>query len=187
MSSLQDEFSEATRTNFESQLRLITSLTGKAFENVEKLVELNMAAFKSSMEQSGSNAKQLLSAKDPQEFMTLSVVLTKPRTEKAMAYGHHLSGIASSVQADFTRAAQAQIAETTRNVNALVDDISKSAPAGSENVIAMLKSVIRNANAGFEHLSKITMQSVQTMEENVTAATAQFTQTAEKTTTRSKK
>ena len=139
------------------------------------------------MEESTINAKQLLSAKDPQEFMALSASQSKPSAEKALAYSRHVAGIASSVQAEFTRAAEAQIAETSRKVAALVDDVSKNAPAGSENVITMMKSVISNANAGFEQLNKTTKQAVQTMEANVNSATAQFAQAAEKATTRAKK
>ena len=186
MLTFQDQFSAATKANFEAQLTLITSLTGKAFESVEKLVELNLAAVKSSMEESTANAKLMLSAKDSQELMALSAAQSKPTAEKVMAYGRHVADIASDVQAEFTRAAEAQIAETTRRVNALVDDVSKSAPAGSENVIAMMKSALSNANAGFEQLSKTTKQAVQTMEANVTQATAQFTEATKKATSRTK-
>ena len=187
MFSLQDQFSAATKANFESQLALITMLTGKAFESVEKLVELNLTAVKSSMEESTANAKQLLTAKDPQEFIALTASQAKPSAEKAIAYSRHVASIASTAQAEFTRAAEDQIAETSRKVTALVDDVSKNAPAGSENVVSMMKSVISNANAGFEQLSKTTKQAVQTMEANVTSATAQFAQAAEKATTRAKK
>lgn len=187
MFSLQDQFSAATKANFEAQLALITALTGKAFESVEKIVELNLTAVKSSMEESTVNAKQLLSAKDPQEFLSLTASQAKPSAEKALAYSRHVAGIASNAQAEFTRAAEEQIAETSRKVAALVDDVSKNAPAGSENVITMMKSVISNANAGFEQLSKSTKQAVQTMEANVSSATTQFAQAAEKATVRAKK
>ena len=187
MFTFQDQFSSATKANFEAQLALITMLTGKAFESVEKLVELNLTAVKSSMEESADNARQLLSAKDPQEFLALSASQAKPNAEKALAYGRHVASIATSTQAEFTRAAEAQIAETSRKVSALVDDVSKNAPAGSENVISMMKSVISNANAGYEQLTKTTKQAVQTMEANVSSATAQFSQAAEKATARAKK
>ena len=187
MFTFQDQFSTATKANFEAQLALIASLTGKAFESVEKLVELNLTAAKSSLEESAINARQLLSAKDPQEFIALSASQAKPNAEKALAYGRHVAGIASSAQAEFTRAAEAQISETGRKVTALVDDVSKNAPAGSENVISALKSAISNANAGYEQFSKNAKQVAQTVEANVTSATAQFSQAAEKATTRAKK
>ncbi|GAA4020703.1 phasin family protein [Actimicrobium antarcticum] len=187
MFSFQDQFSAATKANFEAQLALITTLTSKAFEGVEKLVELNLTAVKSSLEESTVNAKQLMAAKDPQEFLALSTSQAKPSAEKALAYSRHVASIATSAQAEFTRAAEAQIAETSRKVSALVDDVSKNAPAGSENVIAMMKSVISNANAGYEQLTKSTKQAVQTMEANVTSATEQFTQAADKATRAAKK
>ena len=153
MFTFQDQFSAATKANFEAQLALIANLTGKAFESVEKLVELNLTAAKSSLEETALNARQLLSAKDAQEFLTLSAAQAKPNAEKALAYGRHVAGIASSAQAEFTRVAESQISETGRKVSALVDDVSKNAPAGSENVISMMKSAISNANAGYEQFS----------------------------------
>ncbi|EGF31421.1 hypothetical protein IMCC9480_3965 [Oxalobacteraceae bacterium IMCC9480] len=53
-------------------------------------------------------------------------------------------------------------------------------------MVAMVKSVISNANAGYEQLTKTTKQAVQTMEANVNSATEQFTQATEKA-TRAKK
>ena len=187
MFSFQDQFSSATKANFEAQLALISMLTGKAFESVEKLVELNLTAAKSSLEEGAVNARQLLAAKDPQEYLTLSTSQAQPNAEKALAYARHVADIASSTKAEFTRAAEAQIAETSRKVTALIDDVSKNAPAGSENMIAMMKTVISNANAGYEQLAKTTKQAVQTMEANVTSATAQFSQAAEKATSRTRK
>ncbi len=187
MFTFQDQFSSATKANFEAQLALISMLTGKAFESVEKLVELNLTAAKSSLEESAVNVRQLMAAKDPQEFAALTTSQAKPNAEKALAYGRHIADIAAATQAEFTRAAEAQIAETSRKVTALVDDVSKNAPAGSENMISMMKSVISNANAGYEQLTKTTKQAVQTMEANVTAATAQFSQAAEKATARTRK
>jgi hypothetical protein len=50
----------------------------------------------------------------------------------------------------------------------------------------MMKSLIGNANAGYEQLTKTTKQAVETLENNLATATAQFTQAAEKA-TKSKK
>jgi phasin family protein len=187
MFSLPEEFSAATKSHFEAQLAMITALTNKAFESVEKIVDLNMNVVKASLEESTVAAKQLMAAKDPQEFMALSSQQAQPGAEKAMAYGRHLASIASTTQAEFTKAAEAQIAETNRKVLALVDEVSKNAPAGSEQMVAMMKSALGNANAGYEQLTKTTKQAVEALEGNLTNAVAQMTQAAEKTTARAKK
>jgi phasin family protein len=184
MFSFHEKFAEATKAHFEAQLALLNTLTAKTFEGVEKVIELNLNAAKASLEESSEATKQLLSAKDPQEFLTLSAAQAKPNAEKAAAYGRHLASIASGTQAEYTRAAEAQVAETSRRINALIEEVSKNAPPGSESAISILKSVISNANAGYEQLTKNTKQAVETLEANLNNASAQLTQA---TTPRSKK
>ena len=99
----------------------------------------------------------------------------------------HLATIASTTQAEFTRAAEAQIAETNRKVLALVDEVSKNAPAGSEQMVAMMRSALGNANAGYEQLTKTTKQAVEALEGNLNNAVSQMTQVAEKSAGRAKK
>lgn len=182
-----EQLSAATKSNLEAQVALITTLANKAFESIEKIVDLNLNVAKASLEESTVAAKQILAAKDPQEFFSLSAAQAQPNAEKLLAYGRHLANIASSAQAEFTKAAEAQIAETNRKVIALVEEVTKNAPAGSENVIAFVKSSIGNANAGYEQLAKTTKQAVEALEANLSTATSQFVQAAEKTSSRVKK
>ncbi|MGK5009245.1 phasin family protein [Janthinobacterium sp. MDB2-8] len=187
MFSIPEQFSSATKTNLEAQFALFSSLTGKAFEGIEKIVELNLTAAKATLEESTAAAKQLLSAKDPQEFFSLSAAQAQPSAEKAIAYGRHLAAITSGTQAEFSKAAESQIAETNRKVLSLVEEVTKNAPAGSENAVAILKSAIGNANAGYEQFSKTSKQAVEAIEANLTSAVNQFTQAAEKAVPRTAK
>ena len=149
MFSIPEQFSNATKANFESQFAIFSTLTNKAFEGVEKFVDLNLNAAKASLEESSATAKQLLAAKDPQEFFSLATAQAQPVAEKTLAYGRHLASIASTTGAEFSKAAETQIAETNRKVISLVDEVSKNAPAGTENAVAAFKSAIGNANAGY--------------------------------------
>lgn len=187
MSTFPEQFSAATKANFEAQIAMLTALTNKTFESVEKIIDLNMNVAKASLEESTATAKQILAAKDPQEFFSLTASQAQPTAEKAIAYGRHLANIASSAQAEFTKAAEEQIAETNRKVIALVEEVTKNAPAGSESAVAFVKSAIGNASAGFEQLSKTTKQAAETMEANMNTATSQFVQAAEKTARAAKK
>lgn len=180
MFAIPEQFSAASKANFEAQLALITALTNKAFEGVEKVVDLNLNVAKASLEESNAAAKQFLAAKDAQEWLSLAAAQAQPNAEKALAYGRHLASIASGVQAEFTKAAEAQIAETSRKVLELVEEVSKNAPAGSENAVAIFKTAIGNANAGYEQLTKTTKQAVETIEANLNNAVSQFTQPAPK-------
>jgi phasin family protein len=180
MFAIPEQFSNATKANFESQFAIFSSLTAKAFEGMEKLVELNLTAAKASLEESSITTRQLLAAKDPQEFFSLTAAQAQPTAEKAMSYSRQVQAIAAGTQAEFTKAAEAQIAETNRKVITLVDEVTKNAPAGSENVVAAIKATIGNANAGYEQLTKTTKQAVEAMETNVNAAVSQFAQAVPK-------
>lgn len=182
MFSNTQQLSNATKSLFENQFATFSALTGNMVESVEKVVALNIAAAKASAEESTAVAKQLLAAKDPQEFLSLMTAQAKLNAEKVQSYGRHLAEIAASTKAELDKAVEAQIAETKNKVTALVADVAKNAPAGSENAVAMLKSVIDNANAGYEQLNKTTKQAVETVEANVAKATEQFSQAVEKTT-----
>lgn len=180
MLSIPEQFSVATKANFEAQLATITALTNKAFESMEKVLDLNMNTVKASLEDSTVTAKQLMSAKDPQEFFNLTAAQSRPGAEKALAYSRHLASIASSAQAEFTKAAETQIAETNRKVMSLIEDVTKNAPPGSENAIAMIKSAINNANAGYEQLTKTSKQAVEALEANMNTAVSKFSDVAVK-------
>jgi len=181
MFAFPEQFSNATKANLESQFALFSALTSKTFEGVEKLVDLNINTVKAALEDSSATARQLLSVKDAQEFFTVSASQAQPGAEKATAYSRHLAGIVSSTQAEFTKAAEAQISETSRKLSALIDEISKNAPPGSEQAVSILKATLTNANAAYEQLSKNSKQAVETLEANLANATKQFTAAAEKT------
>jgi phasin family protein len=184
MFSTPEQFSAATKSAFESQLALMTSLTHKAFEGVEKLTALNINAARSSMEESNAALKHMLSAKTPQEFFALGSAQSQPGTEKAVAYARSVAGITSELQAELTKVTETRISEMNQKVATLIDDVTKGAPAGSESVVAMFKSALGNANAGYEQLSRTTKQAVATIEGNVNNAVTQMSEAVEKNTPR---
>jgi phasin family protein len=180
MFAFPEQFSNATKANLEAQFALLSALTSKTFESVEKLVELNISTTKAALEESSSTARQLLAAKDPQEFFSVSAQHAQPNAEKALSYGRQLASIAADTGAEFSRTAESQIAEVNRKVISLVDEVTRNAPAGSETYVSALKTAISNANAGYEQFSKTTKQAVEAIESNMNAAVSQFTQATRK-------
>jgi len=180
MFAIPEQFSNATKANLESQFALMSSLTSKTFESMEKLVELNINVARASLSDSSTTARQLLAAKDPQEFFQLSAAQAQPNAEKALSYSRQLASIASGTGAEFSKAAESQIVEANRKVIALVDEVSKNAPAGSETFVAAVKTAISNANAGYEQFSKTTKQAVEAIESNMNAAISQYSNVAAK-------
>jgi phasin family protein len=177
-----EQFANAARTNLATQLAIMTTLATKVFESTEKVMDLNLNAVKASLEDSAGTANQLLSAKDPQEFLSLTVAQAQPMAVKTIAYSRQFAGIAAAAQAEFTRGKEEQIAETGRKLSALVDEAFKGAPTGSGHAIAIImKSAIGNTNVGYEQFNKTTKQAVEAMESNMNRAVNQLSQSAERT------
>lgn len=174
----QDAISQAAKANIESSLNLYTTLSGKALESIEKLWSLNLTAVKASLDESSATTRQLLSVKDPQQFVSLINAQAKPTLDKAIAYNGHLANIASGVQAEFSRAAEQQFADVSRQIGQFVDEAAKNAPPGSENAVAIFKTAFGNAAAGYEQFNKTAKQAVQAFETNLTNAASQFTPAA---------
>ena len=57
-------------------------LTGKTFEGVEKLTQLNLAAGKAALNESAARAQALLKVKDVQELLALQTEVLQPVGEK---------------------------------------------------------------------------------------------------------
>jgi len=175
MFAFPEQFSNATKANLESQFALMSTLTSKTFESIEKLVGLNINTAKAALEESSAAARQLLAAKDAQEFFAVSASQAQPNAEKALSYSRQVASIATDTGAEFSRVAETQFAEVNRKVISLVDEVTKNAPAGSETYVSALKTAISNANAGYEQFTKTSKQAREAIESNVNAAVSQFT------------
>jgi phasin family protein len=176
MTPYSEQYTAANKAFFESQLAAFHDLTSIAMDGTEKVVTLNMAAVKASAEESSAAVKDLLAAKNPQAFLALATAYAKPNPEKVAAYNQHLTSIVSGSKAEFLRVAEEQAAEIRDKVSEFINTIEKNAPAGSENLIAMLKSSASKTNAGYEQAHKATKQAVDKAEEQVAKATELMTQ-----------
>ena len=186
MFTTADQFSNATKASIDAQIAAMNDFANKTLHSMAELVELNIATAKASLEHSSAAAQQILSAKDAQEVFALTSSQAQPNAEKALAYGRHVASIATRAQAEITKVTEARISETSRQVNKLIDDLSKAAPAGTENAVSLLKAGVANANAAYEQIVKASKHAAETMEDSMNEAAKHFVPATEKP-SRSKK
>lgn len=166
----------ATPTQFteiqKGQMDAAFALGQTFFDATERLLELNLAAAKATLEESVEGVQALMSAKDVQEFVALSTALSQPTLEKAVSYSRTVYGIANGAGGEVSRIVDAQIAENNKKVTQLIDFAAKNAPAGSEGAVAALKSAVAAANTAYDTFAKAAKQAVDFAESNITAATS---------------
>lgn len=174
---------EQVMASHKANIETLVGLTSKAFEGVEKIVELNLTASKTALAEIGDHAKAVLSVKDAQELLALQSGLMQPLAEKTAAYSRHLYDIASGSTAEFSKAFEDQAADTQKKFMGLVDSAAKSAPAGSETAVAVMKSAVAAANNALESVQKAVKQATEVAESNfntVAANAVNATKTAAK-------
>ncbi|MBC7480811.1 MAG: TIGR01841 family phasin [Rhizobacter sp.] len=158
-----------------ASLETLFGLTNKAFEGIEKLVELNLQVARAALGEAAETTKAALSVKDAQELMALQAGLLQPAAEKAAAYSRHLYDIAAATSAEVNKVAEATAAETQSKFMSAVDGAMKSAPAGSENAVALVKSAVAAANNAFEGVQKAVKQATDAAEANFQSISASAT------------
>lgn len=165
-----EQFANATKALFEFQLETFNALTSKAVQGVEQVVALNMATAKSQMEDGLATGKEMSQAADPKAAMSLAAAKLQPGVAGANAYNQQLGVIIAEIREEFTRAADAHVAEAKSNLSALIYDVTKNVRPGSENAVQIVKTAIDNAFNGYEQVTKATKQAVQAVEAQIAKA-----------------
>jgi phasin family protein len=165
-----------------ANIETLFGLTNKAFEGVEKLVELNVQVAKAALVETAETTKAALSVKDAQELLALQAGLLQPAAEKAAAYSRHVYDIAAATNAEVTKVAESQVAEAQKKFTSFVDTAVKNAPAGSENAVTLVKSALAAANNAYESVGKAAKQAADVAEANFQAITNSAVKASQATT-----
>ena len=177
-----EQIAAANKANMET----LFGLTNKAFESMEKIVELNMAAAKAAINDVAESAQAAMNAKDVQELMAVQARLVQPLAEKTAAYSRHLYEITANSTAELGKVMEAQAQEAQRKMGTLVDNMGKNAPAGSEASVAMMKNMVAAANTAFDSMQKAAKQASDMAQNNFNTMTSTATAAATKASRSSK-
>jgi phasin family protein len=155
-----------------SQVETFFGLSSKAFEGVEKLVELNLQVARAALSEAAETTIAALSAKDAQELLALQAGLMQPAAEKAAAYSRHLYDIAAATNAEVTKVAEETATDAQKKFMTAVDSAVKNAPAGTENAVALVKSAVAAASNAYDSVQKAAKQAADVADANFQAMTS---------------
>jgi phasin family protein len=168
MSINPEQFAAANKAAVDSLL----SVANTALASAERIATLNLETARSVLEDSVSNAKAIMGAKDPQEALSIQASLAKPNVEKAVAYGKSVYEISAETQEQLAKMVEAQFGEFQKNVASMLEKAAKSAPAGSDVAVAAVQSAIAAANSAFDNMRKAAQQVTDMAQSNIAAATS---------------
>ena len=170
MATFNTEKLQETQTK---NLDLLKELNDKIFEGVEQLTQLQLKTLKATAEENFDTFRKLLTVRDPQSFASLQASLAQPasQAERILEFNRQVYDLISKTQANISKLAENQVSQGSQQVQELVENIVKNAPAGSEPVVAVLKSALEGAGTAYESLQKAAKQVAEMTENNINAAT----------------
>jgi phasin family protein len=164
-----EKFQNAQKAN----LDLLQQISGKVFASVEQLSQLQFKTLQASSEEYFDGFRKLLSVRDTQGFAELQASFTQPnvQAERLAEYNRKVQELISGTQSDIAKLTERQVEAGAKQVQEFVEVISKNAPAGSEPVVAVLKSTLANAGSVYENAQKAAKQAADIAQSGFDAAT----------------
>jgi len=162
-----EQFSASNKATVDSLL----AVANTALATAERLAALNLGAARTALEDSAAATKAVLAVKNPNDAAALQSSLVQPATEKVADYSRALFEISSDSQQQFAKLLEAQFADFQKQVSGLVDQAAKTAPAGSESIVAAMQQAINSANSAFGNMTAMAKQFSASAQANIAAAT----------------
>lgn len=166
MSNLNiEQLNAAQKANAE----VMTQLMRTAFEGMQKLAELNMAATRDFFNTTVANANTLLSVKDVNDAAKVNEALVKPNLDKLMGYSRSVYELIAEMQKEVTSVMELQYSQFAKDASSAIDK-TKSAPIAGDVFAAAMKSMLEATNNAYSTMTSMTKQLSDIAEANIHAA-----------------
>ncbi len=143
MSVNLEQFAAANKATVDSLL----AVANTALATAERIAALNLGTARTALEDSASATKAVLDVKNPNEAAALQTSVLQPAVEKAVSYSRSLYEISSESQQQIAKMFEAQFADFQKQIAGMVNQAAKSAPAGSESIVAAMLSAVAAATS----------------------------------------
>ena len=178
-----EQLAAAQKANAEVMMALLRT----AFNGVERLTALNMAASREFFNNTVSSTQQLLGAKDANELAKLNSDLAKPNVDKWTAYSRNVYDLVTEMQKEVSSVMEAQYSSFTKNAASAVEKAKASAPVGGDVFAATMQSMLGASTKAFDQMTSMARQLSDIAEANMKAASTATSKAVSATTAAAKK
>ena len=182
MSVTPEKIVETGKAKLETNLKTIGTAGSSVFAAAEKLVALNVAATRATIDDSAELIRKLLAAKDPKALAAVQLGAIAPALEKAVTYFGSVAGITAQTQSDLVKLAEAEALVLVHNANATLEGVLKSAPIGADAAVKSLKSAVASVTSVYQTATEVAKQVTESTQAGVKSATDVAVETVSKNT-----
>lgn len=167
MNTNPQKLTDAANANLDSAL----TMAGTALNCVERLAALNLNTARNLLAAAADNNKALLSIKSLDELSAFQTEAARPAAEAAVTYSRAAYAICTETVEEMSKIAGSQYDVLKAKTAAAIDEVLKSAPAGSEPAVAALRSTMAATDSAYNAITKAAKQVGEMAESNMTVAT----------------
>jgi phasin family protein len=171
-----DQFSAANQAAIEQFAHFAQLSLG----NMEKFAELGLGAARESIAHATRHAQTLAGAHDVNEVVAINSAAVEPALKRAYAYSRSAYETAAASNDEVKRVLEQNTAQLNKAAIAALEEALKYAPAGSETVVANLKTAIAAAQSAYDNLATINKQIYDSVEQNVSTVQAAVKRSAKR-------
>lgn len=162
-----EQLAAAQKANTEVMMALLRT----AFNGVERLTALNMAASRDFFNNTVAGTQQLMAAKDANEVAKLNSELAKPSVEKVVDYSRSVYDLVAEMQKEITSVMEAQYSSFTKSASSAVEKATAGAPVGGDVFAATMKTMLGASTKAFDQMTSMAKQLSDIAEANMQVAT----------------
>jgi len=162
-----EQLTAAQKANAE----VMTALMRTAFNGLERLTALNMAATREFFNTTVASTQQLLAAKDANAVAKLGSELAQPNTEKLMDYSRSLYDLVTEMQKEVTSVMEAQYSTFQQTAASAVEKAKSATPVGGDVFAATMQTMLDASTKAFGQMNSMAKQLSDIAEANMQAAT----------------
>jgi phasin family protein len=167
MSFTAEEFTTIQKSTLETALNLYT----RSFDNVEKLLQLNVETAKAAFSDVSATLQAIVANKDPQDLVKTQLNALQPTGEQLVTYIRKASELVQAGNTEVAKLINDQVQGLQKQQNKAIETFSKNAPAGSEGLMSFVKSSISSAHNAMESTQKAVKQAAEIVQTNLETAT----------------
>jgi len=178
-----DQLTAAQAANAEAMMALVRT----AFNGVERLTALNIAASRDIFNNTVANTQHLLGAKDPSDLSRLNTELAKPNLDKWVEYSRNVYDLVAQLQKEMTTVVESQYSAFSQSASSAVEKATANTPVGGLIFAAAMKSMLSASTQAFQNLTSVTKQFSDIAEANINAASSATAQAVSATSAAARK
>lgn len=125
-----------------AQYALLSDMSQRAFQSVQRINELNIQIAQSVMEDSLKSVQQVMVAQDPYEAASIAAAQAQPAAEKLRDYQQELTNIAANTQVELAKAAESHVPHASRTAAAVADEVARNAKTQTDQAVARQKAAM---------------------------------------------